>query len=140
MGAMELDCQGCVCLEALRELLITQQTNIIPLYIPVPECAQMGHGQEAQSTPHPFCSEVYISVQLFQKEPLPAQVAGCAVYSPFSKLFSALWPELSLQRFMARWFILLEGCPTFAGVFSSPRKVMLPRRPVPLSSRYTILI
>lgn len=53
---------------------------------------------------------------------------GCCLCSlqPIPKLHSALWPELSLQRSMIWWFILLEGCSIFAGVFSSPRKVMLP--------------
>lgn len=42
MRGMDPDGQGHVCLEALGELMITQQTNIISLHIPVP-----GYGQQA---------------------------------------------------------------------------------------------
>lgn len=82
--------QGHVCLEALGELMITQQTNIISLHIPVP-----GYGQQAESTQHPF-TVVYISAQLLKKDYMLAQVAPHRVYTPYSKHSSALRPELSL--------------------------------------------
>lgn len=87
---MDPDGQGHVCLEALGELMITQQTNIVSLHIPVP-----GNGQQAESTQHPS-TVVSISAQLLRKDYMLAQVVPHVVYIPYSKHTSALRSELSL--------------------------------------------